>query len=272
MSSRPKLHHYTSQAGLIGMAQFKSIWLTNVLFMNDSQEYFYGLEIVKRIITEKYHPYLASQLDSPELRYQRYPSLFSFSLTESSDLLSQWRGYCPQGGFSVEFNYSAISKLLADNPELEIKKCVYNEAEIEEFVTSEIVRMSVEDYNKRKAFEKEKGMTDKGLGLLPQEILERTFRNLPFIKHPGFSEEKEWRIVNKPHFDQPLTTFRNKLKFRQGRSRIVPYLEFKVEYDPIFPSAILSPNNDDPHSIVATQLLLEHNNVSKSDIPYLPFI
>jgi len=41
------LYHYTSQKGLLGILQSKKLWMTNILYLNDSSEFLYTVDLVK---------------------------------------------------------------------------------------------------------------------------------------------------------------------------------------------------------------------------------
>lgn len=268
--TRPPLYHYTSQAGMLGMAHHRSLWLTNILYMNDSEEYFYGLAIIKEIILELYDEKLLERLNSPEVSFQKYPTQFSFSLSESKDVLSQWRGYCPQGGASLEISEEAIELILKENPDFRIGKCIYNREEIKELVIKNIVQISPVDYVSEGELEKKRGVI-KGRSQRPYDIVGRIFYYLPFIKHPGFSEEKEWRVVNTPHYDQPMYSKSHIMSFRPGKRGLIPYLDVSLKNATrIFNSATLSPNDTNPGSIESVKLALSINDVEGSSIPYLP--
>src|ERR1035437_8040735 len=41
------LYHYTSQKGLFGILQTNKLWMTNILYLNDSSEFTHTLDLVK---------------------------------------------------------------------------------------------------------------------------------------------------------------------------------------------------------------------------------
>lgn len=109
------LYHYTSADGLYGIVTQKEIWATFLHYLNDSAEFQYGLSLTRQLIFEQ-----AKESEKPlnEILAQVRDSLARlgriniavFSLTEKGDLLSQWRGYCPNGGYSLGF---AIASLIS---------------------------------------------------------------------------------------------------------------------------------------------------------------
>lgn len=47
------LYHYTSQTGLLGILQTKKLWMTNILYLNDSSEFTHTLDLVKSELTKR---------------------------------------------------------------------------------------------------------------------------------------------------------------------------------------------------------------------------
>jgi hypothetical protein len=41
------LYHYTSQKGLLGILEHDNLWMTNILYLNDSSEFKHTLDLVK---------------------------------------------------------------------------------------------------------------------------------------------------------------------------------------------------------------------------------
>jgi hypothetical protein len=132
------IFHYTSKAGLLGILKEKAIWATNVLYLNDSAEFRYTLDLVEKRLKE--------QETDPDLKVfnhfrenvvgwlrgsMQYPSFFVSSFSERGDLLSQWRAYCPEGiGFSIGFSYDQLLPALKkEQPNARLVKCIYNEEE-----------------------------------------------------------------------------------------------------------------------------------------------
>ena len=58
------LYHYTSQAGLLGIIQKREIWATNLLFLNDTAELNYAIQIMRQEIEN-----LKEKLSVEEFRF-----------------------------------------------------------------------------------------------------------------------------------------------------------------------------------------------------------
>lgn len=123
----PTLFHYTNPAGLLGILTYKQLWLSNVAFLNDAEKYSYGLNLIKQVIKDEYDEDLFLHF-----HFNQLSPTFSMSLTENGDLLSQWRGYCPNGGYSLAFDKEQLSTMLkqkagTDQKWLSIGPCIYDE-------------------------------------------------------------------------------------------------------------------------------------------------
>lgn len=80
------LYHYTSDSGLLGIIETKSIWATNVRYLNDSKEYALALDRSMLI------PFVAHNLcvDNMQFKLQRIiigPTLHSTLAKHSLEML-----------------------------------------------------------------------------------------------------------------------------------------------------------------------------------------
>ncbi len=104
------LYHYTSQEGLLGIIENGEIWATDILYLNDEREFKLAFELACNLLSSRISA--ASQkaqalqnirsLVTQVAKDRRNVYVSSFSA--KGDLLSQWRGYCPQGmGYAIGF-------------------------------------------------------------------------------------------------------------------------------------------------------------------------
>ena len=130
------LFHYTTPIGLLGISQSKQIWATDLRFLNDKKEFQHSLDIIHSILKGFYkvddNPKKLKGLNYDFIEHLRInlgkrkkwnPEVYVASFTEKGDLLSQWRGYCPQGGFSIGFHYDLLSKI-AEKHDSSLLPCV----------------------------------------------------------------------------------------------------------------------------------------------------
>jgi len=258
----PVLYHYTSVAGLQGIITSQSFYATVVHYLNDSQEFRHALSHASHFLVRQansasdshYKAFLLSLAQSLELIEDL--NICVFSLTAEADLLSQWRAYCPPGsGYSMGFRSDGIQRILGAQG-LTLGPCTYNEAEQQELVY-EVIETAIAPY----------GTTERPAGATPEEFARRVipdlFRGLskvaPFVKHPSFAEEREWRIVSETIFnDHPL------IGYRPGRLMLMPYLTIKLSDRPEeLPLAdiVVGPT---PHASLAMNAL--HGLLCRSDV------
>ena len=97
------------------------------------------------------------------------------------------------------------------------------------------------------------------------------------IKHPKFSEEKEWRIISSgPMMEDALGVGETPLGFREGRSMLIPYRRVPLCTNKTrFPlsEVVVGPNPNPEQSVRSVRSLLAshglaHCNARRSDVPY----
>jgi len=134
----PILYKYMSQTGFLGIIESKSIWATDIFYLNDAAEYHHAVGLVKTEIDNKSNDIAippsglhsaifpattainkeSSQKYFLELLNTMIGFLYKFhifvcSFSEAMDSLSQWRGYCSGGnGLCVGFDSSSLVKYL----------------------------------------------------------------------------------------------------------------------------------------------------------------
>ena len=113
------LYHYTSQDGLLGIVQKREIWATNLLFLNNSMELNYAIQMLQHAIEK-----MKQNLSEEEFRFikefgeqlddinaplsQNINGIYVCSFSKNGDQLSQWRGYCTDDiGFSIGFDFNS---------------------------------------------------------------------------------------------------------------------------------------------------------------------
>jgi len=207
------------------------------------------------------------------------------SLSQRGDQLSQWRGYCPNGGYSVSFDDSQLSNMMKAQG-LYIGKCVYKEKDQRELIYNRIVGHTPEQYKERftiplrepeggtpQEIEDQKAQIDaenrnyqsrldRHIYEHKMEVFKNAMKYAPLFKHETFEEEQEWRIV---------AISKNRPKFRQGKSFIVPYLEMPLTENDKFVQLceiIVSPTPHIELAKKACERLETGANVTESKIPF----
>ena len=223
------LYHYTSHQGLYGIIKRRCFWLTQVGFLNDSSEIHHAIGLMKSKIIETlstetspdkrtFLEHLLEILNS--LNVTNF-NVFVFSFSSNGNLLSQWRGYCHEGGYSIGFDYLDLEKLLtAGSPyeipcEVELGECLYKEEQHHNII-SEILAKVLLKYQENINIVK-----DVYVDVVGDHFLLPLLKLAPFMKNHHFEEEHEWRLV-------VTINHKDKIQFREGSKCILPYYELPL--------------------------------------------
>lgn len=125
------LYHYTTMSGLKGIVESGSIHATNIRFLNDSQEFDFGLDYLKKAILSNEIDSLVEIIPLTEdmslldhlillrINYilscfrddpSRSSEYFVTSFSRKPDVLSQWRAYGKEKvGYSIKFDSASLS-------------------------------------------------------------------------------------------------------------------------------------------------------------------
>lgn len=223
------LYHYTSLAGLMGVISSKSIWASEIRYLNDDAELNYLNRIIQRRITffhqkdceedqiaRQFAQWLSQRVDIS-------PLVFVVSFTEAGSLLSQWRGYTPHGqGVNIGFRPQSLLDPVAAAG-FTFGKCIYDHQRHEE-IALEIVEAVIAGAAKRGPAEFNKTAPTQTYYPYFAEIEPQVLRICALIKHPCFVEENEWRAVSKPmaNYVEP------NIKYRVGKSYLIPYIDLPL--------------------------------------------
>jgi len=127
--------HYTDINALYSMLSNKSVWMTDIRYLNDTSEYFEGVSEFKAIIPELLENNLFGKVKNPKKAIDALIELllnnsgfdlsinqiFTFSFSQSEDQLSQWRAY---GKYAIEFDTKYIEESFG-----KIHRCIYSKQE-----------------------------------------------------------------------------------------------------------------------------------------------
>jgi hypothetical protein len=262
--------HYTSQRGLIGILSTETLWATNIKFLNDEQEFQHAVELIKQIIpTSKItsaHPHHAVHvgfLDRIKAKLEllheyETGSIYTCSFSQEVDLLSQWRGYCPENnGFCLVFALDEVFKSVQTTyPTVELKECIYEDADKEARIKA-LLNKHWPLYHSAADENAKQGVIDK----LGKEVMLMA----SYFKHSSFSEEKERRLVLT--LDYPPISG---LKFRNGRFSLIPYIELQVPRSCV-KSVCIGPTAHKTLAQRALEMFLEMAYGGPFDVPAVGF-
>lgn len=276
------LWHYTNAAGFLGIFRSGKFWATNTDYLNDASEMRYARHLVLRgvynvrsgVVDRDEHELLNLLCDCIGSNATR--PVFVTSLSGEKNELSQWRAYGGStGSFALGFNSARLVAAIAANTEtpFHLYKCIYDEAHSAS-LCQQFVESLLEEY---RAFRNARtaGGPDyqETMNLLHEAV--RLFDTLaPLIKHPDFIKEAEWRLVS-----DPVDLTKRPIRLREGRTRIVPYLELTIAKDKTDPRftvhTLIGPSiNYNPRDVALAQIaycddfILQPFPVEPSTTPY----
>jgi hypothetical protein len=207
-SSNGRFSHYTSAETATKILQSGHVWMRNALTMNDFSEMRYGRECVLRFYSDEavggrlnrflddIHSGFSKKLAAifngwlPHFEGDTYITSLSEHDADEDGIgrLSMWRAYAPKNGVAIILKNTP---LMSATDELKAFSCPVMYATPEQFTTymNSVIDnlISKEEFLRRMSIE---------------ELLKSTFLMLKVAvlctKHPGFREEREWRIFYSP--------------------------------------------------------------------------
>lgn len=239
------LYHYTTAEGLIGIVKNRKIWATNILYLNDAKEFRHGMELGEKYVQDLYdraegknkqygagikdNGYLKVLVDKVRRLKSSEDALgYVCSFSELEDDLSQWRAYCPRGGFAIGFPKDRLKKIASEHV-YRFEQCAYDLA-AQRKVIRNYIKAGIKDDSQELA-ESIKGSKETVKSIHPGYALSYLAIAAATLKDPAFRSEKEWRMVRYPGPDAQ----KKGLCFRAKHGVIVPYMEcnlaFKDEED-----------------------------------------
>jgi hypothetical protein len=301
--------HYTDSAGLLGILSSKSLFATDYRYLNDISEGSLIRDLILPILEDEIAEIVPRLAEKGLLRgfyenlgargHRLQAEGFYKSLVDSLDattppfvlsfcrhteekaikhgLLSQWRGYAGSAGFAIEF----------DEPELVELIRVENDTFAYAWMKSNYVRYKGYDdlfdpnvYRGvageliRRMF-KPRDVSDITGRMGPKEMDEVMvdFANTaPFLKHEGFQEEEEYRIIA-GRVDQDMigadsTRRVKKIQFRSKEGLIVPYIKLFEGSTRDLPitSIIVGPHPFQEKQEAAVRMAMKSTPFSKAEV------
>lgn len=234
------IYHYTNSVGLMGILNTKSLWATDVWYMNDTGEATYAAETITRFIAScapesvdmQSFCFYVKKLLSEEGWADASPRSYIACLSENGDQLSQWRSYGYGRGFSVGFDLEALLQLFSGRDAAgSLGKVIYDQS-FQEALISDRYQKAEKALNRLLSdSEAQSSLSPHGLSPVTVAITGFVVESSlisDFFKHPAFSEEAEVRLHASRRFPdgKPAAD----VKFRDSALGITPYVAI-----PLFP-------------------------------------
>jgi hypothetical protein len=308
-SAKPEglLYHYTDQKGLSGMLGKQEIWATHVLYLNDASELraawdkcwaktlqelrSSGHRNAEKIVE------VCSNLERvlwPSLQSHAY---YVWCLTDDAsatddhhhqgDRLSQWRGYSAGTfGYSLGFDFCCLENdAFVENPIFKSLSswsgpCNYDEGEQNTRIdalakeSASAILCNWDEYWNHLRNQSVSGAENRRNNM---EHLSNPLKKMyicfvkfaRFTKHPGFSEEREWRYIF-------MAESQSAFSIREGQFGLTPYLAIGIKLStPPSPlkRIVVGPNPHMDEAVGLVRMMLEKESIHDvevvpSKIPY----
>jgi len=294
-----KLWHYTSIQGFHGIVTSKSMFATDLRFLNDRQEFIHTRHLADEMVGE------APELDSDGFQNRKLLAkavglafdsgpltrmqVFVASFTAAEDQLGQWRGYSQgSSGVSLAFDPKSFRPPAGIGTLASFAPCVYDPVKKRELLLDaihhfkeevrsyhkDIFEAACELYPEKRASNKEE-VVKEFLEANPSK--KKTFEELAaavtntrvdflriaaLLKDSSFEEENEWRLVLPMLIDQ-ATPPKNPPRFRVGKTTLIPYIAHPFSAAGPLPivDIILGPGSDE-NSVFAAERFLKSAGLS----------
>lgn len=264
------LFHYTTQEGLLGIIRNRNLRATKVICLNDASEFQLALKLAKEILTNFKNEEESIIFKIDKLREEidsiQMLNIFVSSFSKNGDQLSQWRAYGnPSGGYAIGFHGPKLF-VEAKKQGFFMAQCEYREEKQKEYITSLIEKYLSKDLN---AFGVDK--VDKKTRTIKIAAFTDFWKELsslaPIIKHKGFYEEEEWRIITESAMSS------SKVSYREGSTYIIPFCEFSFNFpEQLIKSITIGPTPHREISKNALRMFLQKHGLSIeikfTEIPY----
>lgn len=199
------VYHYTSFKNLFTILENDSFWASRSRFSNDATEdILIGDELLKKM--------------------QYYGDNYILCFSREGDLLSQWRGYCPNGGASIEFELprgSSTYTLL--HSDYDVTKSSNDKVELYDNRALSVVYCRTQKSTSKKGIDIDKvinSLEDPKFKKIGVKLIDL----IPYLKNSHFFEENELRLV----FNNSDRELEKCIQFRKlDDGSMLPYIVVK---------------------------------------------
>lgn len=239
--------YYTTVSTFRKFAENGCLWASHIRRLNDWQEFELGRTIILGALTDFYNNsgksvhnetrnYLKEVITEAKrtmLPYRTLPrfgygreytdywnsEVYNLSFTTNEDLLSQWKMYARESGVAIEFDFSRASDFW--------QKALHGNQERMDFLQKNRIprRINYDNDQLKKQLKDSIEQIDQDIDQAVWRII-CLLEQIPFFKHPGFSQEGESRLIFRPYkkIDGCKLTS-SKVGYREWGHVLVPYLE-----------------------------------------------
>jgi len=264
------IYHYTDAAGLLGITCSRTLWASDVWFMNDRAEATYGRDAIKRYLRSKapaakkeknFCDTAIAMMTGPQ--QENGGGSYVACLSAKGDDLSQWRAYGRSGGVSIGFERQGLERLGQALPSpwtFTVRKVAYGKA-LQYSLLDHYYIPIVSGLHVQRA-----------TSLLIQteaiKFLVDALNLAPGLKNPAFSDEAEFRVHIFLGSDADIA---KTLHFRNSEMGVTPYLKVPLcepgkDELTIIREVIIGPQRHPRESRRAIRQLLDANKLTDVEI------
>jgi len=240
------VYHYCSAETFLNIIKYKKLWLGDPQHMNDFMEMKWFMNVFDEVITSEMSEQGYKQIHAELIKNFNLTRRYICCLSESGDILSQWRSYAQDGtgvaiGFDPEelnvrhyeffsqninvrnsFFLNKVSYLSKESVREEILEILLSDQEVNEFFA-----LNTNSFNTL-----DKNMQDRIINLM-RKLLHLSIH----LKNPAFSEEKEVRLVynhmpshhnNEKYHIKHYANFIKSKNYRISNGNLTSYYEFPL--------------------------------------------
>lgn len=205
----PYVYQYRSLESFWSIIESDSFWATNARFSNDNEEQLLGQEKIWELLKD-----IEGQR-TKEIQGDCYIVCFC----DDGDRLSQWRGYANEG-VAIGFDFRNIRPFFIKKKEIDREKeeylCIYNSCYEVQYVTEKTSKYEFAD-----KFRLSISGDKSNIQLLKKKAQDV----IPYVKHHGFKEEAESRLM---FSDNDSTDLKKCIHYRNIDGLKVPYIIVKA--------------------------------------------
>jgi hypothetical protein len=209
------IFHYASADAFVNILRRREIWATNAAYLNDANELSYPVTLAHQVLDD-----LAKEEADADLKsfvhdvahdvgtHQVYKAWYVASFSSDGNLLSQWRAYCPRGGFSIGFDPARLTGVLKGISGLKFGPVLYDKNE----QVARIRAVVADQLNTFRSLRSDPNwMAESYSAEMRLYLALAVGETLIFCKSEAFREEAEWRIAKYDFADGGGLQFRERL-------------------------------------------------------------
>jgi hypothetical protein len=208
--------------------QTGNIFATNLLYMNDSEEYCNGLRELRQIINDKQKQEVITE-QNLMCKLDEEVASYSISFSTTKDLLSQWSMYAGESGvcISIEFRGKEQYRGYKDNEE-KVERIDISHSSIIPKKVYYCTQATMDGHSYQKVAKDiwkfiETSYTEVTLSDIKGNAKYIWTEMTPYVKRYEFSAEEEYRLV----FDWMQSLERLRIDYRNDGNVLKPYLDIE---------------------------------------------